>query len=580
MGRAPSEAVQKAFVAPTAEIIRRVEVYESDGETPWRPDLWATMLTGGQVTADLGEEERRSVDIELNNDTGELSPRPDGLWWDKVLKVFYGIRLHGQERPPSVAIVEEFEAVGQGLAIKTALAQAGVKTVFYDPLIVNYSELEPFDVIVSVSSSYPRKAALLTEAFQRGKSIITMAPQATSVQLPLLVGASGAVITATDTRRAGQSDSTDSVMVGWDGAWEMAPHAYTKIQTVPATAKVLAYGDDSVGGSSPLVMMTTGIDGQGWIHLQQKAADTTSITANYGDFVNFLGAAMRRLDYYVQEDMWETQIGEFLPDGIDDADDFGDRIKFTGRDYVKRCMADQFSKATMFTKDQYVEDVIKAIAANANIRKFALQPTGRTLGKDTTFERGTERWKAMYDIATAANCDLYFDAHGFLVLAPQNDPLLSPPNLSLVTGPGGNLVKRGKKTSDSQIFNHIVVTGESSDTTVPLVFAEVENADPGSPTNVNRIGRRTKPYSSPLVTSTAQALELANTMLSVAALEEFELDFSSVLHPWVEPGEILEMEEENDDRQWGPRRYLINSLTFPLDLGPMSGTGKRITKVV
>jgi hypothetical protein len=75
-----------------------------------------------------------------------------------------------------------------------------------------------------------------------------------------------------------------------------------------------------------------------------------------------------------------------------------------------------------------------------------------------------------------------------------------------------------------------------------------------------------------------QAIELAKSLLSVAALEEFELDFSSVLFPWIEPGEIVEMYDP-DSEYWGPSRYLLTSLTFPLDLSPMSGKGKRVINV-
>lgn len=577
MSRAPSEAVQRAFVAPVAQIIRRVEVYEAGGEIPWKPHLWPSLLVGGTISADMSEEERRVIDCELDNSSGEIDPVPDGLWYDKVLKVFYGIILHDRDRDPRVAIIEEYQSAGQGLEIKTALAQAGVKTVLYDPLVVTYDEIADFDIIVSISSSYPRKTALLTEAFERGKSVLTIAPSATAAHLPLVLGSTGAETTPVGVRSFVKDDITDEIAVGWDGTWEMsAGLAYRPILAAAAGATVLARSFEGAGSLAIAVVMRLGLAGQGWIHVQQSRVDNAAFSNRRDDFLRFLGRAIGRLDYYVPEPMWECQIGEFISDTIEDADDFKDRIRFSGRDYTKLCMKSEFSKATMFTANQAIEDVISAIAHNCGIAKLRLSRTGELLGKDTTYERGTSRWKAMYDIAIANNCDLYFDAEGYLVLAMQQDPLTTPPNLVLTTGVGGNLVKSGRKTGDSSLFNHIVVVGESSDTTVPLVFAEVENNDPGSPSRISKIGRRTKQVSSPLVTTEAQALELARTMLSVAALEEHELTFGAVLMPWVEPGEIVEKE---DDGSWGPSRYLISSLTFPLDLGPMSGTGKRVTRV-
>ena len=60
-------------------------------------------------------------------------------------------------------------------------------------------------------------------------------------------------------------------------------------------------------------------------------------------------------------------------------------------------------------------------------------------------------------------------------------------------------------------------------------------------------------------------------------LEEFKVQFGSIMLPWIRPGNVIELVDESD-LYWAPNRYLLTSLEFPLDLGPMSGTAKRITK--
>ncbi len=579
MPAVPPELVQRAFLAPIAEITRRIEIHESDGRTPWRPELWSSILVGGTISVDMTRDERRSVDVELDNSDGALDPEAGGFWYDKVLKVFYGVRLHERERDPRVVIVEETAAAGQGLALKTLLAQAGVRTTLFNPLIVRYDEIADFDVVVSISGTAPTKLPLLREAFDRGKSVITVAPAATGAELPDHILTVGATAAYAERRTFAKFDIPDRIADGWDGSWTLrGPGSYRPITAVaPGAIRLVESVPDGAAPDVAAVLLC-GMDGQGWMHCNVDGLAADRFEHRRDDFVRFLGAVVHRLDRAEVGDHWETQIGEFVADTIEDADEFADRIRFAGRDYTAWCMSSKLSKATMFTADQAIETVIAAVAANAGIRKISLPITNKTLGKDMTWEADTERWRIISDIALAGNYEVYFAADGVLTMREQHDPLLTPSSLQLTTGEGGNLVSRTARTSGSQIFNHVVVVGESSDSTVPLVFAEVLNTDPGSPTSVDRIGQRTKRISSALVTTDNQALDLARTMLSVSALEEFEMAFTAVLLPWVEPGEIVEMVDPAGD-YWGPTKYLLSTLSLPLDLGPMSGTAKRVMKV-
>lgn len=555
-------------------------MYEFDGQTPWKPEMWASALVGGTVSVDMSRDERRSVDIELNNEDGAFDPKAGGFWYDKVVKVFYGIRLDQRERVPRIAIVEEFESSGQGLALKTLMAQAGIKVVFYDPQIETYDQIEDFDILISITSTYTHKLSLLTEAFNRGKSIMTFGLNATAAQLPYVIGAAASSLSIDpDLRTFEKTTEVNLAMNGWQSNWQLeGPHSYRKINTVPGGAVVLANTWDATNGFSIGIVLRSELGGPLWLHTMQNDFTVGAFDQGYDLFSGFLGALVSQLDYFVPQPYWETQIGEFVPDSIEDADEYRDRIKFTGRDYTKRCLNSKLTKATMFGKDLKIEDVIRTLALNCRIYKINLPVTTDTLGKDMTWERDTERWAVMKAIALANNYELFFSADGYLTMRPQQDPLLTPPSLVLATGNGGNLISRGARTGDSQLFNHVTVVGESSDSTVPLVFGEAINNNPNSPSSVAAIGERTKNLTSPLVTSETQATELAKTLLSVSALEEFELTFQSVLFPWAEAGEIVEMGEEQGD-YWAPARYLISSLTLPLDLGPMSGNGKRVTRV-
>lgn len=579
----PPLEVQEAFLEPTTELIRRVEIYENDGETPWKPTLWPTILIDGAVSADYSRDERRVLDITLDNSDGELDPQAGNLWYDKIFKVVFGIWLRQEKRDPRILIMEEFGVSGQGLALKSLFSSVGIKRVHYQPQVDLYSEVADFDVLISISADYTRKLTLLTEAWSKGKGIITCGVNATAVQLPTIIsGAAGSLSTDSGDRSFSQTTAVNELMLGWDGWALKGPHSYRKISAVVSGATTIANTTDVTNGLSVGIVARDSASGARWVHVQQSTFDvdafsTTDTATHMANCAAFLKAAAFWVDNYEPLEKWEVQLGEFMADSIADADEWRDRVKVTGRDYTKLCIQSKLTKATTFVKEQTIEEVIRAVAANAGITKMDVPDTGIALEKDMTWERDTPRWDIIKEIAQAKSYQVYFDAYGYLRMQAMNDPLLTPPKLILNTGPRGNLVSRGVKTSDTQLFNHVTVVGESSDSSVPLVFGEAVNDNPNSPSAISKIGERVTNVSSPLVTSELQATSLAQQLLAVSSLEEFELDWSSILLPWVEPGDIVELQD--DDPYWGPTRYLISQLAFPFDLGPMSGNGKRVTKV-
>jgi hypothetical protein len=91
-----------------------------------------------------------------------------------------------------------------------------------------------------------------------------------------------------------------------------------------------------------------------------------------------------------------------------------------------------------------------------------------------------------------------------------------------------------------------------------IVFAEAMNTDPASPTRIARIGDRTKPYESDYFTSVAQAQDYANLMLRIASLEEYDMNFSSLIIPFLDVSDIVEIEQSGDDI-YTPSRFLLSS---------------------
>ena len=279
---------------------------------------------------------------------------------------------------------------------------------------------------------------------------------------------------------------------------------------------------------------------------------------------------------------YEAQLGEFLIDSID-AESFPNAIKVTARDLTKKMINSKLTQSMQFAAGTKVETVIAALASNSGITKFILPITGKNVDKTTVFERNTDRWKVCKELAVAAGHDLFFDPTGYLILRPFRDPSTAAIEYTFQTGvAGGNLIKFSKSSNDSKVFNHIVITGDQTTNATTgvagLVFVEAKNTAVSSPTRIARIGDRTFFYSSPFFTSNAQAQPVANSWLKLKALEEFNLNFSSLVVPWLDVGGIVKILDPNRTA-YEPTRFLLDSLAIPLALEPMSGLGKRITIV-
>jgi hypothetical protein len=279
---------------------------------------------------------------------------------------------------------------------------------------------------------------------------------------------------------------------------------------------------------------------------------------------------------------WEMQIGEFMIDRITEGR-FPHVARITGRDYTKKCLNTKIGSSVQFPSGTPVESIVRALAANSGITKFRLPYTGLSYDRDAVFERGTDRWKIMHDIADSIAYEVYFTADGYLTMRPYPDPTFSPVRWIFRGGTlDGTLVDYELSANDSRIKNKIIVVGTSSTSSIGIsrtVYAEAANNDVNSPTRIARIGERTEFIESDYYTTDEQALNFCNARLAVSALEEFDMNFSSMIIPWLDAGDIVDVHDDADPSTYVPRRFLLSNFSLPLSLGPMTALGRRITLV-
>jgi hypothetical protein len=506
----------------------------------------------------------------LNNDDNALRPNSQGgLWYDKVIKTFRGVRYAMPNTPPKVAIVYE-GVLDSSLELKSILQQMGFSNVTIKLEATTVEELRDYEIIISHGGTVAAgKAALMESLYEAGKKVMTTGDASTATEVPLIVTTSGS---GTKAYGIDQVAYDTPVSSGWT-AESQGSATGVIVTAVRTTARVVArYLDGATEHYTGIIEedLTTG--GR-WFHYQPDSFGTQAKI--------LLANALTWLWNYEPYREWSAQIGEFVVDDLREAN-FPHHVSITGRDYAKKCMTSKLEYTISFAAGTPLTTLIMGVAGNAGISKFNLPETSVTLSERIDFERGTERWRVISLAANSNNFELYFDSQGYLTMREYLDPALSPISQSFSTGLGGNLVSWTRSVNDSRLYNHIIVTGENpeggeGDDQLPF-YGEAVNNEPSSPTRVSRIGDRSYFYTSSFFTSDQQCIDLARSWLKIHALESYELDWSSLVYPWLEVGEIAEFLDPNR-LESDPTRFLLDTLSIPLDLGPMSATGKRVTFV-
>lgn len=564
-----------AIHSGTVSVKRRFEIYESDGTTLWMPSADVPRMVDGSVTVDYGRDARRSFDVTLNNKDGVIAHDPDGFWYDKVLKFYRGVEFRNTKLIPSVLVIKDDTTFGP--SIIPILRKMGFTDITNKSDQTNSLTLDNFygyDIIVyNAAHSSPSNfgnAQLLANAYAAGLNIFTVGDDSNSLSIPFITTTVAKADAAEwQINKPGYDTPVDAGWASGGTSHTGTGNVATVLASTAKAAATWAYASTTVFTA----IYDQNTNGARWFHYQPMLTLKANVKG-------LLEQAIKWLYSYADTRSFEFQIGEFCIDGIE-GDNFPSMLKVTGRDYTKKLLNSKFEKSVTFTQGTSVDVLVRAVAANGGITKMLLDSDGAALGADISFERGTERWKAIKDVCTSVSVEVFFDRQGYLVTRPFLDPTTSPVSVTLKTGTdGGNLAQYSKRSTDARVKNIIIVTSENQDDLGGgnIWFGRAENTEPTSPTRTQRLGARHDFIISALMRSNEECLAVAQKRLKIAALEEFELNFSSLVYPWLEVGEVLRFEDP-DPGAGEPTRFLLSTLTIPMKLGPMSGTGKRITIV-
>jgi Domain of unknown function (DUF5047) len=173
------------------------------------------------------------------------------------------------------------------------------------------------------------------------------------------------------------------------------------------------------------------------------------------------------------------------------------------------------------------------------------------------WEEGDDRWAAAQNLALALGCDLYFDGDDVLTLRPSGP---SQVQATLSEGAGGVLVSAGRNWNREARPNRIIVTGENSGEAA--VRGVATDTDPDSPTYYyGPYGRVPEFYSLGWVVTTAQAEDVAQTILAKSIGATQAVSFGAVVNPALEPDDVITITRA---RTGIDQTFVLDSLTIPL----------------
>lgn len=557
----PSAEVIQRIQAGAVEIYARADIYEADTTTPWMLDA---PLLDGSVSVDFARDERRQCSLVFANPTGALKSRPGGFWYDKVIKVFRGIRGHInylQDDGTLPIYDDDLETIeDETILLEDWETQIGE---FY----IDDIDMTRFPGAVSVSGRDGTKKLLQAKfatstEFASGVSIESIV-QAVAFAGGIPIAKMNLPLTGVNTDRKHLYDRTTE---RWAAIKEVCEvNGYQVYFDYEGLLTLEPFADPADPGESPSVW-TFEIGGR-----NVRNGDFEDLNPVNGEPEWWYEVTTGSPTFAVTND-GQARSGDYAarittPTGADGGGVYSGRLKVEPG-WVFRISA--WSKATVNTGGgKYIRAMFRTSEAaawsaeamvvnNANFTHEYTEDSGLI-----TVPAGISHMDIRLDNWTGTAKTVWWDDVLVERVFPAEDVK-------------GNLVNYQKKSLSARIYNHVVVTGESSDR--PPVWEQVENNEPTSPTRIAELGRRTYFYTSAFITTEAQALATAQRFLAIHALEAFEVGLESIVLPWLEPGQVVEFIDPEAAAS-DPVRYLLSDITIPLRPAPMAANVKRVTVV-
>lgn len=186
------------------------------------------------------------------------------------------------------------------------------------------------------------------------------------------------------------------------------------------------------------------------------------------------------------------------------------------------------------------------------------------LGRTIVAER--DRYQTLHDLVTSLGKLGYFDHNGVFTVR-SGATVTGTPDWTVDAGTNGVMVKMSRAITREGIYNVVVASGEATDTDPPS-WAAVADLSATSPTRYGGpFGPVPRFYTSPFITTTAQARSAASVLLRKSLGLPYQVNLEAVPNPALEPDDVISVRYPSGVGSLATEAHIIDTVTIPLDVG-------------
>jgi hypothetical protein len=239
------------------------------------------------------------------------------------------------------------------------------------------------------------------------------------------------------------------------------------------------------------------------------------------------------------------------------ANEAGTKIEVKGFDRLDHLRALQFETPFVIPAGTLASTGLAMIMADRlPTVPVRVTPSAYVLS-ETILPQLSSPWDGISDICKATNMVFYFDPLGTAVIEPFTEERTG---ITYATGPNGLLISSEQTWDNTDVNSGVIVKGANPDHTSFAVA--VWDVNPASPTySLGPFGRRPYGYYSEFITTSAQALDIANGLFPRVTNMPQRVEIFTRGGPQHDVGDVITI---IDPRTKINADYLIKSGTIPI----------------
>lgn len=259
------------------------------------------------------------------------------------------------------------------------------------------------------------------------------------------------------------------------------------------------------------------------------------------------------------------QLGTFTIDDVrvDESGD-GHQLRLDcfdrGRRMERARFVDDYTISAGALVVEAIQDMILEVLPDVH---FHIDPAIDDTTNARFYESGKDRWAAARSLATNIGAEVFFNEHGGCVIRYVETAVhYEDPAWEFDTRTDEHLLLYiNKRLHNSDTYNHVIVSGESSSGSVP-VRAEAMDNNPASPTYVyGKYGMVTHHHKSSQIETQTQAQQVADALLAKGLGGTETIDITNIVLPQLDVGDAIYV---NEAKSRTSALYTIDSITIPM----------------